>query len=127
MKKQTIKTPLTKDDLKKELSNYPTKQDLKNELSNYPTKQDLNNELNERFSTFHNALSIEMDYKFKIMREDISRDISKFTNLIFTTFDPLLKELETRRQDREIAAAQMEDTNIRINDHEKRITNLENS
>jgi hypothetical protein len=36
---------VTKDYLKKELSNYPTKEDLKNELKNYPTKDDLKKEL----------------------------------------------------------------------------------
>jgi hypothetical protein len=34
---------VTKDYLKKELSNYHTKDDLKKELSNYPTKEDAKN------------------------------------------------------------------------------------
>ncbi len=140
MKKQTAKTPLTKENLtdvlKKELSNYATKDDLKKELSNYATKADLKKELsnyptkdylNERLTAFQNAFRTEMRHEYSIMREELMSGMSKFTDLILTAIDPLLKELETRREDRELGTAQMEEVKTRVNNHEKRITKLEHS
>lgn len=127
MKKQTVQNALTKEDLTNILKDYPTKNDLKKELkkelSNYPTKDDLN----QRLTTFQNAFRIEIRHEFSIMREEMSAYMSKFTDLIYTAIDPLLKELETRREDREIGTAQMEDVRTHIHDHEKRITKLEHS
>lgn len=123
MKNQAAKTPLTKDDLTDALKNYPTKDDLKKELSNYPTKEDLN----QRLTVSQNAFRTELDYKFQIMRDEIHTEFTQFKDLILNITDPLLKEIETRREDREIGTAQMEEIKTRIHDHEKRITKLEHS
>ena len=110
MKKQTHNTPVTKDDLTEVLQEYPTKEDL-----------------DQRLTASHNAFRNEIDFKFQSMKEDIKAEFSKFTNLILTTFDPLLQELETRQQDREIATAQTEEIRSLLDNHEKRILKLEHS
>jgi len=140
MKKQTAQNALTKEELtgilKKELSNYATKEDLKKELSNYATKEDLKKELsnhptkddiNQRLNASQNAFRVELEYRFQLMRDDIHAEFTEFKDLIFNLTDPLLKEIETRREDREIATAQMEEVKNHLNNHEKRITELEHS
>lgn len=42
---EMVTRAILREELSKELSNYPTKEDLKNELAKYPTKEDLKNEL----------------------------------------------------------------------------------
>lgn len=60
----------------------------------------------------------------KILSE-IKQQIIDFKDLILTTVDPLLQELETRQQDREIASAQSEEFQTKLDEHEKRITKIE--
>ncbi len=127
----------TKEDLKKELSNFATKDDLKNfatkdELKNFATKDDLKNfatkddlknfatkdELSERLTKSSNALRREIEYMFQMQDEKWERRFIAFESRIITLIDPLLRELETRQQDREILTAWYAD-------HEKRISTLE--
>lgn len=126
MQKKNLSTEsVTKEELKKILKEYPTKTDLKKEikkaLQDYPTKDDLS----ERLTASQNAFRVEIDYKLKMMNEDIRTTMSTFTNRILTAIDPLLRELETRQQDREIAAAQMTDVHNRLDNHENRLQHLE--
>lgn len=93
-----------------------TKEDLTEVLKDYPTKNDLSNTLNASFEAFRQ----ENAYQFQLMREDLHNDLSKFTSVIITAIDPLLKEMETRQQDRELTTAQIEDL-------KKRVTKLEHS
>lgn len=51
--------------------------------------------------------------------------LTRHTSLILTTVDPLLKELETRREDREISAEQYREVTVKIDNHETRIKKLE--
>lgn len=51
--------------------------------------------------------------------------LTKHTSLILTTVNPLLKELETRREDREIASSQSARIKDKIDNHEKRIQRIE--
>ncbi|MBU4017015.1 hypothetical protein KJ980_01080 [Patescibacteria group bacterium] len=110
MKKQTAQNALTKEELKDILKDYPRK-----------------NDLDQRFIASQNAFRAEIKYEFSMMKEEILAGMSKFTNLILTAIDPLLKEIETRREDREIGTAQMEEAKNRLNNHEKRITKPEHS
>lgn len=57
--------------------------------------------------------------------EKFEQKLIKHTSLILTTVDPLLKELETRQEDREIAAEQYVKTTRKIDNHEKRIQKIE--
>ncbi|MEK7571331.1 MAG: hypothetical protein AAB553_03575 [Patescibacteria group bacterium] len=107
--------------LKETLSDYPTKLDLKKALNDYPTKKDLS----DRLTASQNALRAEMKYDFSLMKEDIMAEMSKFTNRVLTAIDPLLKELETRQQDRELATAQVKKIEERMETHDVRITKLE--
>ena len=140
MNKQDKKIPLSKDELTHVLSNYPTKDDLKKALSDYPTKDDLKRELKKELKNYptkddlknrllasQEALRTEMRYELSIFKEDVMTGMSKFTNLVLTAIDPLLKELETRQQDREIATAQIKNIEEQIDNHENRISKLEHS
>ncbi|MBI5451972.1 hypothetical protein HY945_00760 [Candidatus Gottesmanbacteria bacterium] len=87
-----------------------TKEELTEILQDYPTKKDLD----ERFSKFYNAFNAETDHKLLSMEERLNTKLSAFSNRILTAIDPLLKEIETRREDREIAAAEMREVKIRL-------------
>lgn len=123
MKKPVAKTPLTKDELTYILKDYPTKDDL-----------------TQRLTAFQNAFRIEIRHEFSIMREEMSAYMSKFTDLIYTAIDPLLKELESRREDHEIGIAQLQvllpggrlqrsgsHDSWKVDGENKRITKLEHS
>lgn len=64
--------PVTKAELKAELSNYATKEDLKVALSNYPTKEDLNVALSN-YPT-KDDLKVTLNNFHKELLEDI-RDV----------------------------------------------------
>ena len=110
---------LTRTELKNALKDYPTKKDLKNELKKFATKDDLTNS--------QNAFRQEMRYEFSMMKEEVRQEMSQFTNRVLTAIDPLLKELETRQQEREMAAAEMREVKADINHLQTRVTKLEHS
>lgn len=87
-----------------------TKEELKAILKDYPTKTDLSERLNAGFEAFRQ----ENNHNFQMMMDRFDERFSKFTNLILNAIDPLLKDLETRREDREIAAAEMRDIKARL-------------
>ena len=97
------------------------KKELKKELTKFATKKDL--EATEK--------SLKSDIRLSIlMSEDrmelkIEQKLTKFRDSIITAIDPLLAELEQRKQDREIAADQTSGLHVRVDDHEKRIQTLE--
>lgn len=70
---------------------------------------------------------IRREFTFAIegVVEKFGEKLSKHTSLILTTVDPLLKELETRREDRAISANQHSKLKNQVYDHEKRIKKLE--
>lgn len=123
--------PLTKRDAlqgfstKKDLKRFATKEDLKK----FATKKELHEmenrleekidiKIGERLSTSQDAFRREIHFEFTCMREDLQKQLSEFTKRILTAIDPLLKELETRQQDREIAVEWHRN-------HEERISKLE--
>src|SRR5207248_5592567 len=92
-------------------------------ISIYATKEDLKKveeNLGIRLTRTEQLLLAQMNFKFEEMRDYFSAELSKSNKRVLTIVDPLLKELETRREDREIHIAQMEDI-------KKRITKLEHS
>lgn len=113
-------SPVTKKELKEILKSYPSKKYLK---ENYPTKDDLSERLNDSFEAFRQ----ETNYNFQMMMDRMDEKFSKFTNQILLAIDPLLKELETRQQDREIATAEMRGVKTEITNLKKRVTKLEHS
>lgn len=111
-------------------NDYATKQDLKTletaikkELKNYPTKDDLS----DRLTASQNAFRIEIDHKFTVMRRELRDDMSKFTNLILTAIDPLIKDMETRRQESAIAAEQIREIRERLDDHDDQLSKIKHS
>ena len=87
-----------------------TKEELKEILKDYPTKTELSERLNAGFEAFRQ----ENNHNFQMMMDRFDERFSKFTNLILTSIDPLLKDLETRREDREIATAEMREIKQRL-------------
>lgn len=75
-----------------------------NNPSDLVTKVYLKEELNSAFDRFLRAIRREITFAMETVGEKFDRKLTKHTNLILTTVDPLLKELETRREDREIAS-----------------------
>lgn len=70
---------------------------------------------------------IRREFTFAIegVVEKLNEKLTEHTSLILTTVDPLLKELETRREDREIAASQHSKLKSQVNNHETRIKKIE--
>lgn len=87
----------------------------------------LDKKFTDKLNASLEAFRQENAYQFQLMRDDLHRDMSRFTNMILNAIDPLLKEIETRQQDRELAAAEMEEVHADITDLKKRVTKLENS
>ncbi len=108
----------------KATNNTPlTKKELLDVLKNYPTKDDLTERLTSSQKVFRN----ELENRFQIQDENWDRRFSKFANQILIAIDPLLKEIKTRQQEREIVTAQISDVRMAVKDHEKRIKKLEHS
>jgi len=108
---------ILKKDLKEELSKFPTKDDQKREIAKLATRKDL--EITEK------SLQIEMKLALLGLERRLEGKISQTRDILLTTFDPLLKELEQRQQDRELASDQTARLRSQIDDHEGRIKTLE--
>ena len=142
-------SPVTKKELTGILHDYPTKEDLKKELSNYPTKEDLKNVENnlkkelkdseervedrldknftKRLLDSQNAFRLELQHQFLMQDKRWERRFTDFESRLITLIDPLLKDLETRNQERALAAAQMTTVQGDISNLDKRVTKLENT
>lgn len=71
------------------------------------------------------GIRAEITFNVENAVERIETKITKFKDEILTTVDPLLQELETRSQEREIGAHQISEIRKQADDHEKRIILLE--
>lgn len=67
----------------------------------------------------------EITFTMETVAEKFDQKLTKHTSLILTTVDPLLKELETRQQDREISAEHSLRIQEQLDAHEKRISKIE--
>jgi hypothetical protein len=114
--KNNSSEPLTKTALKQELGALETRMDNKFITKDY---------LQKSFLSFAQAIRNEIRFGFEQMWDRLEQRLTKHTSLILTTIDPLLKELETRRQDREIASDQSIKVEKKLDNHEKRIEKLE--
>ena len=88
-------------------------------------RKELRQELNITIERLLHGLRQEIAFTIETVVDKFEKKLNKHTSLILTTVDPLLKELETRRQDRELAAEHDRRINKKIYGHEKRIKNLE--
>lgn len=82
--------------------------------SNLVTKDFLRKELDITIERLLHGIRQEITFTIETVVDKFEKKLNKHTSLILTTVDPLLKELETRREDREIAAAQFARTEKRI-------------
>jgi len=114
--KQKSDSPLTKSVFKQELGALEKRMDKR-----FITKDYLNNTIDMLLQ----GIRREFTFTIEGVVEKFNEKLNKHTSLILTTVDPLLKELETRRQDREIAADQSIRVKQRLDNHEKRISKIE--
>lgn len=72
-------------------------------------------------------LGIRREFTFAVegVVEKFEQKLTKHTSLVLITVDPLLKELETRREDRAIAASQHSKLKNQVDNYGKRIQKLE--
>ena len=111
---------VTKGLLKEELGALEKRMEKK-----FVTKDYFKTELNDTIDRLLQGIRREITFSAETITEKLERKLTEHTSRILTTVDPLLKELETRRQDREIASEQSIRVAERIKDHEKRIGKLE--
>lgn len=101
----------------------------KNDPSNLVTKdyfkKELKKELNSTIDRLLKGIRREITFVVETVSEKFEQKFTKHTSLILTTVDPLLKELGTRREDREIAASQHAKLKSQVDNHEKRIQQIE--
>ena len=83
--------------------------------------------LEDKINKLEKLLLLRVDLRLAETEEKLLTNITKFKDLILTTVDPLLQELETRREDREIQTAWMQDIRNHLDDHEKKIKKLQMS
>lgn len=114
--KQKSDSPLTKSVLKQELGLLEKRMDKK-----FITKDYLSNTIDMLLQ----GIRREFTFAIEGVVEKFNEKLTKHTSLILTTVDPLLKELETRREDREIAVSQHSKLKNQVNNHEKRIQKIE--
>lgn len=88
-------------------------------------KKELKRELNDTIDRLLQGIRREITFSAELIEEKLERNLTKHTSLILTTVDPLLKELETRQQDRILGAEQLRRATEKIDNHEKRIKKLE--
>lgn len=98
---------------------YATKEDLHELERKFDEK--LTKRLNDSFEAFRQ----ENAHKLQMMKEELQATMSTFTNRILTAIDPLIKDLQTREQERAILTAQMKHAQDDIADLQKRVTKLE--
>ena len=88
-------------------------------------RKELRQELNITIERLLHGIRQEIAFSIETVVDKFEKKLSNHTSLVLTTVDPLLKELETRRQDRELAAEHDRRINKKIYDHDKRIKKLE--
>lgn len=103
----------------------------KNRFSNLVTKdffrKELRVELNGTIDRLLYGIRQEITFAMDTVADKFEKKLNKHTSIILTTVDPLLKELETRQQDRELSAEQYLGITRKIENHEERIEKIEHT
>ncbi len=114
--KQKSDSPLTKSVFKQELGAFEKRMDKRFITKDY---------LNSTIDMLLQGIRREFTFAIEGVVEKFNEKLNKHTSLILTTVDPLLKELETRREDQAIATSQHSKLRNQFDNHEKRIVKLE--
>jgi hypothetical protein len=105
-----------------------TKQDLKRLQENIDTKfTEQDDKFTKKLDASLKAFRNEINHMFQVQDERWERRFTAFESRLITVINPLLKELDTRQQERAIAATQIKHVNDDITDLQKRVTKLETS
>lgn len=121
-----VTKPFFKKELKREFGVFEERFEKRMEKK-FVTKDYFKTELNDTIDRLLQGIRREITFSAEVVTEKLERRLTKHTNLILTTIYPLLKELETRRQDREIASDQSIKVEKKLDNHEKRIGKLEHA
>lgn len=110
---------------------YTSYMQQKNNSSNLVTKdyfkKELRKDLHDTIDRLLHGVRREITFSAEVITEKLELRLTKHTSLILTTIDPLLKELETRRQDREIASDQSIKVSQKLDNHEKELSSSNTS
>jgi len=106
--------------------------------SDFVTKKDLREELAKLENRLENKLARNLEERLtrsleerltRSLEEKITRKLEAtiidMKDAILQAFDPIVKEIENNREDREIAASQTEEIKKQVFTHEQRISKLE--
>ena len=114
--KQKSDSPLTKDVFKQELGAFEKRIEKRSVTKDY---------LSNIIDMLLKGIRREFIFAIEGVVEKFEQKLTKHTSLILTTVDPLLKELETRREDREIATSQHSKLKSQVDNYGKRIKKIE--
>lgn len=108
-------------------TNLVTTEELKKQLSTLEDSLEkrIDKKVNKKIEASEKRLRMEIQLTGEDVVRQIDEKLIDFRSFILTTVDPLLNELETRREDRELATKQTHEIKKRLDDHEKRLQKLE--
>lgn len=92
---------------------------------NLPSEPITKQELDNRFENLVNALRNELRLSATQITEEIHKQFSQIKDEFYTLIDPVIKDIETRREERELGTYQVSDLRKQVTTHEKRISKLE--
>ena len=126
MKQKIISEPATREDLGK------TEKTLRQEMQE--TEKRLRQEMQEIRKELRKDIEVSAEMvKFDTRRViddskiELEAKMTQFKDVILTAIDPLLRELEERRQEREIGADQYYKVRQQLENHDPRLTKLEHA
>jgi hypothetical protein len=123
--KQKTDTPVTKKEVTEILQDYPAKTDLKEELKHSEDRSE--KKFKKLLQKSIEAFRREMDHKLEIIDERWERRFTTFESRLVTLIDPLLQEIKTRQQEREVVAGQISRVEEDIDNLKKKVTKLEHA
>ncbi len=94
--------------------------------SNLVTKAFFKRELKQELDQELRIFEIRIDIKLDDLRREIDDNAKKYRDEILTALDPTVKELKDAHEERTIVAHQVAEVRDSVDDHEQRITRLEN-
>lgn len=101
-------------ELKQELKRFATKAELKQELKRFSTKDDLN------------SLEVRIDIKIDQLKLEIDDNARGYRDDVLTKLDEVMGELQTMREENTVGSHQLSNLKDQVENHEERITVLEN-
>jgi len=104
-------------------SEVVTRAILKEELQ--ITKRILKEDLQKELGSLRTEFKLEIKLANEQLKEELEKTISDSSSLVLSAMDPLLADLEIRREEKDLESYQRDKVEKKLNDHEKRLKKLE--